>query len=379
MTGQEPRADMLKPNWRQVALFLGLTFGLTYLLNLVLYLTVGYGQSAAAGLLLQLQMLIPATVAIVLQLFVFRDSPIYHLNERPRWFFYVFLAFGGLYVALAVGALFVPGKLYQTVSAVILQLLLVGMLIFLMLLRLFSGKDSFRRAGLSGGKFWYYLTFGLLIGALYAAMTGLNALLGLGQAVDVREFLAQAAGGQTTGLEAVPDWALLLLIGFQSVVLGPLLGLLLAFGEEYGWRGYLQSELIKLGKVRGILLLGVIWGLWHAPIIAMGHNYPGHPVFGPILMTLYTVGLGFVLGYAVLKSGSVWLAAFLHALNNQVASFLMVMVYTPDDMVFSFGIGLYGLVVWAVVVGALLLLDRKTWLSPVAQMQPEQQTKLEAT
>ena len=100
------------------------------------------------------------------------------------------------------------------------------------------------------------------------------------------------------------------------MLLGPILGLVITFGEEYGWRGYLQSELFKLGRVRGVLLLGVIWGVWHWPLILMGYNYPGHPLLGVVLMTLYTMGLGIVLSYAVLKSGSVLLAAFLHALSQ---------------------------------------------------------------
>jgi hypothetical protein len=82
-------------------------------------------------------------------------------------------------------------------------------------------------------------------------------------------------------------------------------------------------------------------------------------------MVLYCIGLGFVLGFAMLKSGSVWLAAFLHALNNQVASFLLGAVYAPNDPVFSFGVGIYGLVVWAVVVAALLLIWRREWITPV--------------
>ena len=58
------------------------------------------------------------------------------------------------------------------------------------------------------------------------------------------------------------------------------------FGEEYGWRGYLQSELFKLGRVRGVLLLGVIWGAYHWPMILMGWNYPGHPLLGLLLIVL---------------------------------------------------------------------------------------------
>ena len=361
LTEQQARP---RPNWKQVTTFLGLTFGLTYLLDLVLYLTGGYGGSSATLLLLQVQMLIPACVAIVLQVFVYKDSPIYHVQDRTRWFFYGYLVYALIQLGIAVSALLITSQTYQIIASAVIQLLLVVFLLLLVLLRLVAGKEAFQKAGLAGGKFWYYISFGIFLVAIYAVMTGLNALFGLGQPVNVAELLAQAAGGQTAEVAAIPDWLLLVIVGVQAVVLGPVLALPIAFGEEYGWRGYLQGELIKIGKVRGILLVGVIWGLWHAPIIAMGHNYPGYPVLGIFLMTLYTIALGFLFGYAVLKSGSVWLAAFLHGLNNQVASFLMAMVYRPDDPVFAFGIGLYGLIVWAIVVAGLLLLDRKAWTTP---------------
>jgi len=361
---QEATFKATTPSWKQVGIFLGLTFGLTFLLDLLLYLTVGYGAQAGASMLLQVQMLIPATVAITLQLFAFKESRIYRLPERPRWFFYFYLAFAAIYVALAVSVLLVPNKLWATVASVLSLLLSIGGLVFVVILRLVTGREAFERAGLSGGKVGQYLAFGLFLVLLYSLMTAMNALFGLGQAVDVQALLQQAAGSQAAGLEALPTTAIVLLSGVQSLLLAPFLGLLIAFGEEYGWRGYLQGELIKLGKVRGILLVGVIWGLWHAPVIMMGHNYPGYPVLGVLLMTLYTIGLGFFLGYAVLKSGSIWLAAYLHALNNSVVSFLMIMVYKPDDPVFSFGIGLYSLILWAIVVAGLLILDRKTWATP---------------
>ena len=66
-------SNPLKPNWGQVAVYVGVTLAVTYLLDLVLYLTVGYGSHPATVMLLQLQMLLPAAVAIVLQ-FDARDS-----------------------------------------------------------------------------------------------------------------------------------------------------------------------------------------------------------------------------------------------------------------------------------------------------------------
>jgi membrane protease YdiL (CAAX protease family) len=372
--------DKATVNWKQVLTFLGLTFGLTYLMNLILFLYGGFGQVVAARVQLQIQMLVPATVAMVLQLWVFRDSPIYQLRGLPRWFFYFYLGFVGFFVVVATSLLLVPDRTYQVVVNVLLQLLLVVGLVVAVVLRLASGKEAFQQAGLSGGKVWHYLLFALLIIVVFSAGTALDAAFGLGEAVDVREFLTQAAAEQATGLEAIPDLALLLLMGAQTVVLGPVLALLVAFGEEYGWRGYLQGELIKLGKVRGIALVGVIWGLWHAPAIAMGHNYPGHPILGIFLMTLMTVGWGFVLGYAVLKSKSVWLAALLHGLLNQTAAFLMLLIYRPADTVYSFTIGLPGLAVWAAVVGLLFVVDRKEWTTPVEAegAEPPDRT-LEAT
>ena len=103
---------------------------------------------------------------------------------------------------------------------------------------------------------------------------------------------------------------------------------------------------------------------WHAPIIMMGYNYPGQPILGVLLMTLYTIALAFFLGYVMLKSGSVWLVAYLHGLNNAIASFLMVMVYRPDDAAMSFPLGFYSLFVWALVVAGLLIVGRKEWMAP---------------
>jgi uncharacterized protein len=344
-----------KVNWGQVGLFLALTFGLTWLLNWVLW-RVGFGTPSML-VLLQLQMLLPASSAILLGMFVFTNSPIYFRDLAPRVaaFLIFFLILALVYVGLAVGVSNDPGQL-QVYSGAGTGLAVLGLL-FALLLRFIGGRDAFARAGLRWGRPRYWLLGGVGFVLFYVIQILLNGLFGLGHAPDTESLASLATrAGMTTQT--------LMVVGFvQSVVVSPFLAILIAFGEEYGWRGYLQSELVKLGKVRGILLLGVIWGMWHAPIIAMGYNYPGYPVVGPILMTGYTVGLAFPLAYAVFKSGSVWLAAYLHALNNQVLSTLAMLVNTPNDPVFSFGIGIYGLASIAIV--DLLILRDPIWRAPV--------------
>jgi uncharacterized protein len=94
---------------------------------------------------------------------------------------------------------------------------------------------------------------------------------------------------------------------------------LFTFGEEYGWRGYLLPRLLPLGEIRASVLLGVIWGLWHLPLIMAGLNYSGVNVWlALIIFTFVTVALSFTYTwFYVASSGSVMVAAVYHASTNQ--------------------------------------------------------------
>jgi membrane protease YdiL (CAAX protease family) len=94
---------------------------------------------------------------------------------------------------------------------------------------------------------------------------------------------------------------------------------LFTFGEEYGWRGYLLPRLLPLGEIRASVLLGVIWGVWHLPLIMAGLNYPGVNVWlAIIIFTFVTVALSFTYTwFYVASSGSVLIAAVFHASTNQ--------------------------------------------------------------
>jgi membrane protease YdiL (CAAX protease family) len=340
----------LKPNWRHVGAFLGLTFGLTWLLDLAIYLRGGLRIPGIVAIL-QLQMLLPAFSAIVLGLFFFPESPIY--RQRPagqgRWFYYYFLLLTLIY---ALGTLVIwlsPAQSTIAVLAAIPQILAFLGLLLLVVLRFTAGREAMTRVWLAWGNGRYWLLFGLGFVAYYVLQAALNAFFGL--------------GGTKLAPPATPPGlspsTFLILAALQSVLLAPILAIVIAFGEEYGWRGYLQSELLKMGRVRGVLLLGVIWGVWHWPLILMGYNYPGQPLLGIVLMTLYTTGLAVVLGYAVLWSRSVLLAAYLHALNNQVVNFIVAMGFKPFDTAFSFGIGIFGIATLALV--AILVLRDPIW------------------
>ena len=58
-------------------------------------------------------------------------------------------------------------------------------------------------------------------------------------------------------------------VDFQPLMLVPILGwgLFSAFGEEFGWRGFLFPRMLKRrGLFSNILILGLIWAVWHIPM-----------------------------------------------------------------------------------------------------------------
>jgi uncharacterized protein len=351
-TPSETTLNAARVNWPHVACFIGLAFGLTWLVDLVLYLAGGLANPGTM-LLLQLQMLLPAFSAMLLGTFIFKDSPIYYRANRSasRWFIYFYFLLTGLYLAGAIASLIQP-TLATTLTSVLLIPNFLG-LILLIVLRLKGGKKTFVDAGMAGGKARIWFGYGLALVVFFAFQTGLNYFFKLGTLVDLKTAFPQLAAAN------LPSTTLYLSLVFNTVLLGPFLGLIIAFGEEYGWRGFLQTELIKLGRVRGIFLLGVIWGIWHWPVIWMGYNYPGQPVLGSIFMVVYCIILAYFLAYAVFKSKGVWTAAYLHALNNQTLSFFVMAVVVPTSTLYSFGAGLPALLLGAGVV--LLLLRDPIW------------------
>jgi membrane protease YdiL (CAAX protease family) len=338
--------------WLNVVTFLALAFGLTWLLDLVLYMTGGLANPSTR-LLLQFQMLIPAFSGLLLGTFFFKESPVYYRTNRSasRWFVYYYFLITVLYLAGAVIGLIQPAQA-ALISTWLLIPNVIG-LILLVVLRLIGGKNAFAEAGLAGGRARIWVLYGLGLVAFFGLQTLLNLVFKLGTMVDVASLYP---AGSTP---AIPGSMLMLTTVLNTVIVGPILGLIISFGEEYGWRGYLQSELNRMGRMRGTLLLGVIWGIWHWPVIWMGYNYPGQPLIGSLLMVVYCVELAYFLAYAVFKSKGIWTAAYLHALNNQTVSFFVLAVVAPTSVIFSFVIGLPGLALGALVV--LLLLRDPVW------------------
>jgi membrane protease YdiL (CAAX protease family) len=91
-----------------------------------------------------------------------------------------------------------------------------------------------------------------------------------------------------------------------------------ALGEEIGWRGFLVPELAKTTSFTGTALIsGIVWSLWHYPILIYGDYNAGTPTwYGLMCFTVMVVAMSFVFAWMRLKSGSLWTGAILHASHN---------------------------------------------------------------
>ena len=180
-------------DWRRVGLFIGLTFGVSYLLDLLLYLRGGVGAQGSLDLL-QLRMLVPALVAIVLGMFVFRGSP-FHVShpmpdgrrDRARGFFYLYMAMTLVFVAVTVASIAAPSQ--PMLLNALKQAALVAGVLGLLLFRFLGGRESFARAHLRGGRVVDWLIYGGAIVAFFGLQAALNLVFHLATAVDLRTAL----------------------------------------------------------------------------------------------------------------------------------------------------------------------------------------------
>lgn len=154
---------------------------------------------------------------------------------------------------------------------------------------------------------------------------------------------------------------LLLLLPVSAIVNGVIVSVA-AFGEEGGWRGYMMPKLIKImGRGKALIIGGIIWGLWHAPLTCIGHNfgtdYPGFPYVGILKMCIMCTLMGIILTFVTEKSGSVWPAAIMHAVNNSGPSILAGYI-NPDlapDTFLGRNAGFIGMVLVLLLIDTMIM------------------------
>ncbi|MFQ5432217.1 MAG: type II CAAX prenyl endopeptidase Rce1 family protein [Nitrospinota bacterium] len=166
-------------------------------------------------------------------------------------------------------------------------------------------------AGFSAGPFKYYIQVYFLIPALFVIVYGLTAVF-----IQAPDFASYYTLHTAEGNFEVPIVQLVTGVILTTFLTAPLVNSLHAFGQEFGWRGFLLPKLLPLGKRKALVISGAIWGLWYGPFVFVGLHYSDNLLQGAVMFTVFTMVLGIYIGYLRLVSGSVFLASFAHGVFN---------------------------------------------------------------
>mgnify|MGYP000874954992 FL=1 len=89
-------------------------------------------------------------------------------------------------------------------------------------------------------------------------------------------------------------------------------------GEEYGWRYFLQPALQqRIGKRKGVILLGIIWGIWHLPINLFYYS-PMTPFYSILNQVIGCIGYAIFFGFVYMKTENIWTVSIIHFVNNGI-------------------------------------------------------------
>ncbi|MGN0649330.1 MAG: CPBP family intramembrane glutamic endopeptidase [Oscillospiraceae bacterium] len=121
-------------------------------------------------------------------------------------------------------------------------------------------------------------------------------------------------------------------LGYSLVLFFP------AFGEEWGWRGYMMPKLTELmGKPAAVIVGGVIWGLWHAPLTVSGHNfgtdYDFFPWTGILIMCLLCTLMNAFLTLLTERTNSIYPASFAHMVNNNLSTSVLLITFCSAEAI----------------------------------------------
>ena len=186
-------------------------------------------------------------------------------------------------------------------------------------------REGFADAGLrlNLSKWRYYLVGWLLPLVVVGCIVVLAPLLGLGKAD-----LSMMRGVKTilppgTPVPHIPS----LWIAAAGLTLFAVPGALFSFGEEFGWRSYLQMRLFPQQPVLSAVVTGLIWSFWHFPVLIRGYAFPDNPYSGLVVFTVSAVLLSIIFGWLRLKTGSIWSSSLAHAATNAVGGNLTLYMF----------------------------------------------------
>ena len=289
---------------KQVIIFAAVAFGVPILMGILMAYSFSNGNDVA--MFANAQMFYPAAgVMLALLATHKRDDALPGETGSvplPMKYYIGFLIVTVLMIGLTVCSVFVPGPNWM----VVVQFPLIFGSVICLVLLLMEKKEvrsayCLRFKGKDGKSLLYVLLFFVL----YLLRLFIGGLIE-GSLSDIAVLFRDPLM-YVTILMLIP----LFFISFSAF-----------FGEEYGWRFFFQPLLQKrFGLKGGVLILGVLWGLWHLPLNIFYYS-PDTAVISILLQIITCISLGIFFGYAFMKTNNIWVPVAMHYINNNMIGVL---------------------------------------------------------
>lgn len=310
---------------RELISFLGITFGLTAIMGIAMGLA--YAKSSVGSFPL-VQMYYPAMGVIVTILINKKNK-----KELPNLFFKTYLFFSTTSIIYLLVSTFI---LHNNTNIYLEIWHMVGSL-FLILAYNQDSKKSIEDFGLKFIKNnKSSIIYILLFIVLYLATPVILSLL----KGDFNNFIAPFKSKQ-------------LYISLLALISTFMIAFMVYFGEEYGWRYFLQPALQeRFGKRKGIIILGLLWGIWHLPINIFYYS-PETSFYSFINQLVVCIAYSVFFGYVYMKTENIWTVTIIHYINNNLGYAL----YRGDsaNIIFTWQEVLFNLLLLSIVYMPFLL------------------------
>ena len=239
-----------------------------------------------------------------------------------------------------------PGALSPAVAAVVV--------------RKWVTREGFADAGLRLNRNrWRYYVAGWCLPLLVVPVI---VLLAVALGISDPDFTIERALGQLAPEGTTPPSlpsGIIAILAVQLMVTA-LVATPILWGEEFGWRGYLQVRLFGHRPLLAAVATGIIWALWHLPINLRGYNFPDQPLLGMLVFTVSAIMLSIIFGWLHVRTGSIWSASLGHSATNAIGGSLTLFLFIGGpNWIFVSYVGILGwvplgaLCAWIVLTGQL--------------------------
>jgi len=141
-----------------------------------------------------------------------------------------------------------------------------------------------------------------------------------------------------------------------NATLGAIVSCLSALGEEIGWRGYMLTRLFVSGVPKPVLVSGLIWALWHIPLILSGRYASGVAQLSAMFFVVGTVVDAYLVAYVRLRSGSLWPAVTYHGAWNAI-----IRTFDRASIDTHLALGGSGWLTATIAIVVVLFITRGSW------------------